>query len=235
VKVIIPAAGLGKRFSSQGFEIPKELLPLGGKPVIAHALAEAARAGFAGAIVVISPAKPQLREFLAGKHLLQVEIVIQPKAKGIGDAVLRAWPGEPAGVLLPDDVVLETDHWRDLIELHQQHGAATLCVRPVPIETMGRFGIAECDHDRVLRLIEKPTPGASTSNLAIFGRYVVTEAVINGLQARHEPGEAELTYGFAAAIKTPSGVRAVRFDGEIYDCGTPSEYASSLSRFAGQP
>jgi UTP--glucose-1-phosphate uridylyltransferase len=234
VKVIIPAAGLGTRFASKGFDTPKELLPLGGKPLIAHALAEAARAGFAGAIVVLSPAKPQLREYLAGSTLpLPVEIVIQAKAKGIGDAVLQAWPGEPAGVLLPDDVVLETGHWRDLIDLHGHDGAATLCVRPVPIETTSRFGVAECDRNRVLRLVEKPPPGTSKSNLAIFGRYVVTEAVVGGLGVGPGAGEAELTSGFAAAIDTPSGVRAVLFEGEIYDCGTPDEYASSLGRFAG--
>jgi UTP-glucose-1-phosphate uridylyltransferase len=226
---------LGTRFASTGIDIPKELLPLGGKPLIAHALAEATRAGFECAIVVVSPAKRQLREFLAGNKLpLPVEIAIQPEAKGIGDAVLHGWPGEPAGVLLPDDVVLETAHWRDLIALHRRHGAATLCVRPVPIETTSRFGIAECDQDRVVRLVEKPPPGASTSNLAIFGRYVVTEPVIAGLRwVRQADGELELTNGFAAAIQPPPGVRAVRFSADIYDCGTPAEYASSINRFPG--
>jgi UTP--glucose-1-phosphate uridylyltransferase len=137
-------------------------------------------------------------------------------------------------VLLPDDVVLETGHWRNLIDLHRQEGAATLCVRPVPIETTNRFGIAECAEDQVTRLIEKPPPGASMSNLAIFGRYVVTEAVVSGLRAAREDGELELTHGFARAINTPPGVRAVRFEGDIYDCGTPVEYASSLARFPDQ-
>jgi len=44
VRVVIPAAGLGTRFSSQGLQIPKELLTLGDKPLLGHALAEAARA-----------------------------------------------------------------------------------------------------------------------------------------------------------------------------------------------
>jgi UTP--glucose-1-phosphate uridylyltransferase len=233
MKVIIPAAGLGTRFAPLGLSIPKELLQLGGKPLISHALAEAARAGFEGAIVVVSPAKHQLHDFLAGSDLpLPVEIAIQSEPKGIGDAVLLSWPGEPVGVLLPDDVVLGTAHWRQLIALNSQQGAATLCVRPVPVETTSRFGIAECDQNRVVRLVEKPPPGASTSNLAIFGRYVVTEPVIAGLrEARHADGEVELTYGFAAAIHPPPGVRAVRFSGDIYDCGTPAEYASSIQRF----
>jgi UTP-glucose-1-phosphate uridylyltransferase len=234
VKVTIPAAGLGTRFAAMALGRPKELLPLGGKPLIGHALAEAARAGFEAAVVVVSPAKHELSGYLAGKDLpLPVEVVMQPAALGIGDAVLRSWPGEPIGVLLPDDVVLETEHWQELIALHRQDGAATLCVRPVPIENTSRFGIAECEQSRVVRLIEKPPPGATLSNLAIFGRYVVTTAVIKGLRAQSPNGELELTDGFARAIDTAPGVLAVPFKGVIYDCGTPSEYASSIDRFPG--
>jgi UTP--glucose-1-phosphate uridylyltransferase len=202
--------------------------------VIGHALAEAARAGFEGAIVVVSPRKPQLQQFLSSQGLpIPVEIVEQPEALGIGDAVLRSWQNRPAGVLLPDDVILETRHWHDLKILHEADGAATLCVRRVPIEMTSRFGIVECDQDRVARLVEKPPAGTTTSNLAVLGRYIVTEAVLSGLRAPGATGEVELTYGLAAAIATPPGVRVVNFGGEIYDCGTPAEYASSLTRFVG--
>ena len=232
MKVIIPAAGLGTRFADLNMGIPKELLRLGGNPVIGHALAEAARAGFETAIVVLSPEKPQVRQFLAeSQSPLPLEVVTQPDALGIGDAVLRCWQGEPVAVLLPDDVVLSTDHWTNLIELHRQDGAAALCIRAVPLDQTSRFGIADCDGDQVIALTEKPAPGTSGSNLAIFGRYVVTAAVISGLRGLHVKGELELTDGFAAAVEVPPGVRAVRFEGEIYDCGTPSAYAHSISRF----
>jgi len=232
VKVVIPSAGLGTRFAKLHLGIPKELLPLGGKPVIGHALDEAARAGFEAAVVVLSPSKEQLRQFLAEtKAPLPVEIVLQPEPKGIGDAVLRSWQGEPVGVLLPDDVVLATDHWTKLLDLHGRDGAATLCVRPVPLDQTSRFGIADVDGDRVVGLIEKPAPGTSISNLAIFGRYVVTEAVVAGLRGLHATGELEITDGFVAAIPVAPGVRVVRFGGEIYDCGTPEAYAASTARY----
>jgi UTP--glucose-1-phosphate uridylyltransferase len=119
----------------------------------------------------------------------------------------------------------------DLLEKHGRSGSAALCIRPVPIETTNRFGIVECDGDRVERLVEKPIRGTSASNLAIFGRYLVTEAVIAGLRDLSPSGEVELTYGFAAALATPAGVRAVTFSGRSYDCGTPSEYALSIAAF----
>lgn len=236
VRVVIPAAGLGTRFSGQNLGLPKELLPLGGVPVIGHALAEAARAGFDSAVVVLSPAKQQIRDYLSvNGPPLPIEIVEQREASGIGDAVLRSWRGEPVGVLLPDDVVLETEHWSELLSIHAREGAAALCVRPVPTESISRFGIVTCEGDRVVGLIEKPPPGATSSNLAIFGRYIVTEPVIAGIGETHMPGERELTHGFAAAVARPPGVRAVRFTGEIYDCGTPAEYARSIARFGSKP
>ena len=200
--------------------------------LLGHALDEAARAGFETAVVVLSPAKHQIAQFLAGSDLpLPVETVIQPQPIGVGDAVLRCWRGEPVGVLLPDDVVLETDHWTQLIDLHRRSGAAALCVRVVPSDSTSRFGIAECSGDKVIALVEKPPQGTSRSNLAVFGRYLVTAPVIEGLRHSKIPGEMELTYGFAAAIDQSPGVVGVRFQGEIYDCGTPPEYASSISRF----
>jgi UTP-glucose-1-phosphate uridylyltransferase len=232
LKVIIPAAGLGKRFAASGITSPKELLPLGGKPLIAHALEEAERAGFDAAVVVVSPGKKSLAQYLAdNQHPVPVEIVFQPQPLGIGDAVLRCWRNEPIGVMLPDDVVLSTDHWIELTQRNRDSGAATLCVRPVPIETTSRFGVAECDGDRVVRLIEKPPPGTCTSNLVIFGRYVVTAGVIAGLKAARAPAELELTYGFAAIVGTAPGVRAVPFYGQIFDCGTPAQYAESKATF----
>ena len=234
MKVIIPAAGLGKRFVASGVTSPKELLRLGGRPLIGHALVEARRAGFEAAVVVVSPAKEALRNFLTGSDLpLPVEVVVQPEPRGIGDAVLRCWSGQPIGVLLPDDVVLVSNHWAELIQLNAKSGAAALCVRPVSNELAGRFGIVERQGDLVVRVIEKPAPGTTASNLAIFGRYVATDRVIAGLAASQVPGELELTYGFAAAINTAEGVRAVDFRGDIFDCGTPEDYAVSVTRFPG--
>lgn len=232
MKVVIPAAGLGSRFAHLELGIPKELLPLGGSPLLAHALAEASRAGFEAAIVVLSPSKDLLRRYLADTDLpLPVEIVVQEQPLGIGDAVLRCWDREPIAVLLPDDVVLGAEHWKALLAAHKKDGAATLCVRPVPFETVSRFGIAECDGDRVVSLVEKPPSGTTRSNLAIFGRYIATEPVMGGLRRAHPEGELQLTIGFAEAARGTPGVLAVPYKGDIFDCGTPEEYASSAARF----
>lgn len=234
MRAVIPAGGLGSRFAHLRLGIPKEMLPLGGRPLIEHALAEAAGAGFTEAVVVVSPEKRELRRLLeAGSFPLAVSVVEQPAPLGIGDAVLRAGVDGAAGVLLPDDVVPSSEHWQSLRAAYEADGAAALCVRRVDRSEAHRFGIAVCSGSRVVRLVEKPS-GEPPSDLAIFGRYIVTEAVLDGLRAWRGSGELQLTYGLAAALAAPPGVRAVRFEAEFFDCGTPDEYERSQARWAAR-
>ena len=235
MRVVIPAAGLGKRFAPSRLDRPKELLPLGGVPLLGHALNEAVRAGFDEACIVLSPPKVEaVSAYLDQVDVaIRIQVEIQPHPLGIGDAVLRGWAGMPVGVLLPDDVVLTSEHWVKLLTTHRAQMAPVLCVRGVDRKTVERFGIAECRGDRIIRVIEKPGRGDTRSNLAIFGRYVVTETVVRALEngQKGHTGELELTAGFAGAIAHPPGAFAVRFSGRIYDCGTPSEYAQARADF----
>lgn len=174
MRVVIPAAGLGSRFLPVTSIVPKELLPLGTKPLIQHAVEEAERAGFDEILVVISPdkraiaryfqAKPRLAALLARRgetaaverlretwalaDRLRLVFVEQPRPLGLGDAVLRCaerLEGEPFAVLLPDDVLPGAGHWRRLRALHERRRGACLCLRRVPAELVHRFGVAAAE------------------------------------------------------------------------------------------
>lgn len=266
---VVPAAGLGRRFLPLSRVVAKELLPLGRRPLIHHALDELERAGFTSATIVTSPCKPglrayferdeelergladrgdgaglaQLREAAGIAERLDLRFVEQRTPAGLGDAVLcaAARVEEPFAVLLPDDVIPGAGHWRRLLDLHAGTGAACFCVRPVPVETAHRFGIAVCMAEpgdgwlRVERLVEKPPPGMVPSNLSVVGRYVVTSDVLDGLERlgrATRPGcELQLTDGFAALLGRSLPVMAVPFAGELFDSGTPEDYARSAARY----
>jgi UTP--glucose-1-phosphate uridylyltransferase len=266
VKVVIPAAGLGIRFLPMTRAVPKELLLMGDKPLIHHALIEAEKAGFDSALIVTSRHKtairiyfetdPELERLLSRRgesdalarlreaadlaRRMNLSFVEQPEPLGMGDAVLRCREltgSQPFGVLLPDDVVQSAGHWQLLRDLNAATGAPALCIRQVPADETSRFGIVDCEKDaggrlRVRRLVEKPATGTASSTFAIFGRYIVTEKVLDSLamQAGRD-SELQLTDGFAAVVDQEPGVFAVVFNEEMYDAGTPAEYMRSLAQF----
>jgi UTP--glucose-1-phosphate uridylyltransferase len=108
------------------------------------------------------------------------------------------------------------------------------------METAHRFGIAVCSslgdgRLRVDELVEKPPPGRARSNLSVLGRYVVTGEILSALErlagGRRNGAEVQLTDGFAAVLGSPLGVLAVPYTGEVFDSGTPEEYAASGLRY----
>jgi UTP--glucose-1-phosphate uridylyltransferase len=243
MKVVVPAAGLGMRLRPlTGGSLSKEMLPLGGRPLIWHALREAASAGFESAIVVVSPGKEKLVSYLfSGDLPVPIALVTQPSPAGVGDAVLLAASvaGVPFGVLTPDDVTHSRVHWPRLQRAHAVlGGAAAICLRRVQPSTAHRFGIAACHAEgeflRISGLVEKPLAGTAPSNLAIFGRYIVTRPVLDALEVLRGSvsGELELTDGLAAVVSSSPGVVGVPFRGRFYDNGTAAAYTSSVAEYA---
>ena len=208
------------------------MLLLGGKPLIHHALDEAARAGMEEAIIVLAPWKVAITGYLAGVDLpLPVRYAQQPEPLGIGDAVLRAEVEAPFGLLLPDDVITTHEPWPKLIKAHAKSGAAVITVRAVSADETSRFGIAVIESGMVVELVEKPAAGTAPSNLAVFGRYVINEAVLAGIAGPGRTGEMEITDAFRVAALGVPGVAAVEYEGVIFDCGTPAEFARAQAAY----
>lgn len=168
--VVVPAAGWGTRFLPTTKAVPKELLPIVDKPVIQYGLEEALDSGLSRAILVNSPGKsaledylrprPNLEEFLAstGKvnlisgiariiEGLEISSVIQHEQLGLGHAVLIAAGAvgpEPFAVLLPDDVITSaTPVLRQLLDVYASRQASVLAVQRVPRERISGYGVID--------------------------------------------------------------------------------------------
>ncbi len=129
---VFPVAGLGTRFLPATKSVPKEMLPVVDRPLIAYAIEDALRAGIRDLVFVTSRSKKALEDYLdgtpdiqreleaAGKHeLLQVLretcpsgvnaiFLRQSQPMGTGHAVLCAQPvvrDDGFAVLLPDELM----------------------------------------------------------------------------------------------------------------------------------
>lgn len=167
-KVVIPAAGLGTRLLPFTKVVPKEMLPIGNKPLIQYAVEEAVSSGISEVILVTAPERLTIeRHFsrdlplerfleqrgrksdlemvrsLAG--ISHVRTVCQDQPNGLGHAVrcVRQTVGdEPFAMILPDALIISSPPClRQLIDCYQEFPGSYVATREVDVEEFGRFGI----------------------------------------------------------------------------------------------
>ncbi|MES3040567.1 MAG: UTP--glucose-1-phosphate uridylyltransferase [Pseudomonadota bacterium] len=172
---------------------------------------------------------------------MTLSVVYQPQALGLGHAVLCArevLAATPEGeqqtfaVMLPDDFIDAPGQGclADMVALHADTGAWSLAVEKVPRDQTDKYGVVSLAEgsQRITAMVEKPKPADAPSNLAVVGRYVLPGAVFAAL-AEVRPGaggEIQLTDGIAALLASHD-IRAHRFAGVRYDCGSKLGYAKA--------
>ena len=183
--------------------------------------------------------------------LAQIAYVRQKEQLGLGHAVLMAKDligHEPFAVILPDDVVVgDRPCIGQLIHAYQKTHSSVVAIMEVPHGETGRYGIIAgeptddpLDHGRlhrVTRLVEKPAPEDSPSDLAIIGRYVLTPKIFDKLEQtqRGAGGEIQLTDAIQALMEEQQ-VYGYVFEGTRYDAGTTMGWLQASVELAlGRP
>jgi len=111
-----------------------------------------------------------------------------------------------------------------------------VAVQEVPKGEVNRYGIVkpkEGSKDQVERVIEKPDPESAPSNLAVFGRFVLTPKVFEYLVPDATGKDDELWLADANDEVSRHGVfRWKVIDGEFYTTGDPLRYMKAQVKFA---
>jgi UTP-glucose-1-phosphate uridylyltransferase len=141
---VIPCGGLGTRLRPITRWLPKEMLPVGLKPVLYWSLDEAADAGLLRAIVITNPHKPML-EAVARNYQgpLELEFVPQDHPRGLGDALLRArdnLAGSPFLAVLPDNLFHGSNPSAAVLETYRTTGLATVLLAEIERKDAGSKG-----------------------------------------------------------------------------------------------
>ncbi|MEG0070709.1 MAG: UTP--glucose-1-phosphate uridylyltransferase [Raoultibacter sp.] len=162
---------------------------------------------------------------------LNVSYVYQDEPLGLGDAIHCAHEkigGEPFYVLLGDVLVPDNKMLPRMQEISDAHnGASVIAVLPVPDDQVSRFGVIAGkaiadDVWKVDSLVEKPAIEDAPSNLAVFGRYLLSPRVME-LLADVQPGvgnEIQLTDALDAVLEEEEMYALVIDPCDGFDTGT---------------
>ena len=260
-KAVIPVAGLGTRLLPATKSQPKEMLPIGRKPIVQYVVEELAEAGLDNILFVTGRKKrsiedhfdycPELGERIIDSQFadkLSFFYIRQTTQNGLGDAISygeKFAGNENFAVALGDAVIRGGSHsslLKRMMEVHQREKAgATVAFMEVSPENVSRYGIAKPKNRagatfEVAELIEKPESSEAPSNLAISARYVFDPAIFEALRRTPagKKGELEITDAMNTLIKMGYKVIGVKLrkDETRYDVGSFESYFKAFLDFA---
>ena len=170
----------------------------------------------------------KVREIRRISELAQIFYVRQKTPRGLGDAVLCGAPfvgPDPFFVMLGDVLVPHNDCLPRMREVHEKYGGSVVWVVPVEPHKVSRYGIIsgrelEPGVWEVNDLVEKPPANEAPSNLAIFGRYLLTPKIMEILPKvdAGRGGEIQLTDALRQLLRKEE-LFAVTIDCLSYDTG----------------
>jgi len=221
MKVIIPVAGIGTRLRPHTYTIPKVLLHVAGKPILAHILDMVQQLRPDEVVLIIGFLGDQIVEYVKKNYKFRCKFIEQRELKGLGYAINMASDemkdDEPVLIIL-GDTVFEAD----LLPVING-GYDALGVKKVADPR--RFGIVEMKGRFVKRLIEKPEK--PTSNLAVVGVYYIKstgmlkESLSEIIKKRiTTKNEYQLTDALQLMIDRGAKFKTFNIKG-WYDCGKP--------------
>ncbi|MCW5942348.1 MAG: NTP transferase domain-containing protein [Fimbriimonadaceae bacterium] len=232
MKAVILAAGLGSRLFPVTQAVPKPLLPLANRPTLAYAFDRLKEIGVHDVCIVVGQMEAAMRDALGSGRAFDVRLsyVRQTEPKGLAHALgfAREFVGDEDFCLYLGDAVYSTGLVPAAEKFRAGRAANVNLVKEVPDPS--RFGVANVQADRIVRLVEKPK--VPESNLAMAGVYFFRSPiwdVLPGLPPSAR-GEYEITDAIQALVDRGESVLASVLDGEWFDTGTLDSFLET-SRF----
>jgi UTP--glucose-1-phosphate uridylyltransferase len=251
---VVPAAGMGTRLAPATWALPKELMPIGPRPMIQLAMEEIRDCGIERAVVVVSPAKTALASFLRrwGRgRSPRVTLIVQPKPRGLADALLRARrfaSKGPFALLLPDNVFFPApgagSAMGQVMRAFMAAGSDTCGLIRVKPEHAGKYshaGLVDVALRRpgphlIEKLHDKRTGplriAAGPAVYKTFARAVIGPAFFEDLErsALERAGADEVPA--LQQIVRRRGLYGTLLDGRGFDAGNPLGYAAAVEYWA---
>ena len=228
MKAFILAAGLGTRLRSLGLNLPKVMVPIGGKPLLQHHIELLRRQGVGEFIINLHHLSERITSYFSDGGAFGVKITysLEPELLGTAGAV-KKMEAELRGstfLLLYGDNLCRFDV-TTLAEFHCAHRAlATIGLWESPEPWTG--GVVETDADgRVLRFVEKPDRKEVSTNLINAGIYLLEPAVLDAI-----PAGKFCDFGrdlFPKLLTQGKDLYAMKPNAYVQDIGTPERLAKA--------
>lgn len=187
-KAMLLAAGYGERLRPLTESLPKCMVPIEGRPLLEYTVGWLRRLGVEDVIVNLHHAGERIVQTFGDGRAWGIHMTYSKEAEILGTAGgvrhAASFFSGPFFVWYADN--LGTVRLDRMWDLHTAH-SATATVALHRREDTSQSGVAQIDDDgRILRFVEKPSPGTEPSRWVSAGVMILEERVIDFIP----PGDA---------------------------------------------
>ncbi len=228
MKVVIPAAGAGKRLYPHTYTKPKPMVFVAGKPIIGHILDKMTGLEPEEVIIVVGYMKDKIVSYVKANYsgaFNKITFVDQEQQLGLGHSVHvteRAVDGSPIMIALGD--MIFKDGYSEFLRLHRCNGECSGSIGVKSIDDPEHYGIVYLNPDQTIgKLVEKPKN--PSSNIGIAGVYFIEDTprlfkALGHMVHSSRPGEVQLTDALQLSVEEGSVYKTFEVS-SWYDCGRP--------------
>lgn len=166
---MVLAAGLGTRLRPITYELPKPMVPVVDRPVMAHIVDLLKSQGITEIIANLHYFPDTIREYFGD----EIEYRYEPELLGTAGGVrnVRDFFGDEPFLVISGDALTDLDVAAFRATHDAKGGIATLSVKTVP-DTREYGVVIHDENDRILGFQEKPQPEDAKSDLGNCGMYI---------------------------------------------------------------
>lgn len=196
MKAMILAAGKGTRVRPLTYDLPKPMIPLLGKPVMAYLVEHLRKNGVSEIMVNVSWLHEKIEEYFGEgeQYGVQIgysfegytkddgEVVPMPIGSAGGMKKIQEFGGffDDTAVVLCGDALIDLDLKAALMEHRRKGAMATVITKEVPWDKVSSYGVVVSDEQgRIIEFQEKPAEADAKSNFISTGIYIFEPEVID--------------------------------------------------------
>ena len=196
MKAMILAAGKGTRVRPLTYDLPKPMIPILDKPVMAYIVEHLAKHGVTEIMVNVSYLHESIEAYFGegkqygvqigysfeGYTMADGEVVPQPLGSAGGMKKIQEFGQffDDTTIVLCGDAVINLDIKSALFEHRRKGALATVITREVPWDKVESYGVVVSDKEgRITAFQEKPKQEDALSNCVSTGIYIFEPAVLD--------------------------------------------------------
>jgi mannose-1-phosphate guanylyltransferase len=196
MKAMILAAGKGTRVRPLTYDLPKPMIPVLGKPVMAYLIEHLRKHGVTEIMVNVSHLHEKIEEYFGEgeQYGVQIgysfegytkedgEVVAVPIGSAGGMKKIQEFGGffDDTTIVLCGDALIDLDLKAALAEHRRKGAVASVITKEVPWDKVSSYGVVVTDQNgRITQFQEKPKQEEALSNFISTGIYIFEPEVID--------------------------------------------------------